>query len=101
MFTDKEIAEIVRQIIAIAAPERVILFGSYAKGIATIRSDLDLLVIMKSNLYRHSKELFRPILDKYVISIDIHIYTIDEIDALQHEPYSFLGLVMGTGKTLY
>jgi len=36
MFIEKEIAEIVRLIVAAVSPEKIILFGSYAKGVATI-----------------------------------------------------------------
>lgn len=37
--------EIVRRILAVSAPEQIILFGSYARGEAGPDSDLDLLVI--------------------------------------------------------
>jgi len=42
----KEIREMVRRIVAGFAPERVILFGSYARGGAGPDSDVDLLVVM-------------------------------------------------------
>ena len=40
------IEEMVRIVVAVADPEKVILFGSYARGDATEDSDVDLLVIM-------------------------------------------------------
>src|SRR5437588_11669793 len=37
--------EIVRRVLAVARPERIILFGSAAKGEMTKESDIDLLVV--------------------------------------------------------
>ncbi len=45
MLTSDEITEIVARVAARLRPQKVILFGSYAKGAATARSDLDLFVI--------------------------------------------------------
>ena len=39
------IEEIVRRIVSIAQPEKIILFGSYAYGNPDADSDIDLLVI--------------------------------------------------------
>jgi predicted nucleotidyltransferase len=39
--------EIVRRIRAVAAPTRIILFGSYGRGDADGDSDVDLLVVVK------------------------------------------------------
>lgn len=43
--------EVVRRIVEVAHPERIILFGSAARGDAGAESDLDLLVV-KSGNYR-------------------------------------------------
>jgi predicted nucleotidyltransferase len=40
-----EVAEVVRRVVASAAPEMIILFGSRARGDATSDSDVDLLVV--------------------------------------------------------
>lgn len=45
MVTEEQIQEIVRRIVAGYAPDRIILFGSYAYGTPTEDSDVDLLVI--------------------------------------------------------
>ncbi len=41
-----DIEEVVGRIAAEFRPERIILFGSYARGVATADSDVDLLVIL-------------------------------------------------------
>lgn len=45
MVTEAQIQEIVRRIVEGYAPDRIILFGSYAYGTPTEDSDLDLLVV--------------------------------------------------------
>ena len=47
--TLKDIREIAQQIVERFRPQKVILFGSYAQGKPTKDSDVDLLVIMKTN----------------------------------------------------
>jgi len=44
--TEKAIKEMVRRIVAQFQPEKIILFGSYARGTAGPDSDVDLLVVM-------------------------------------------------------
>jgi len=48
--TEEILAEIVRRIVEKLAPEQIILFGSYAYGAPNQDSDVDLFVIMESNL---------------------------------------------------
>jgi uncharacterized protein len=44
--------EIVRRIVEVAAPERIILFGSAARGQMGPHSDLDILVIKSGDIHR-------------------------------------------------
>ena len=45
MFDQDTLNEVIRRIVEIAEPERIILFGSAARGDMTRHSDLDLLII--------------------------------------------------------
>lgn len=45
MITEEQIQAVVRRIVEGYAPDRIILFGSYAYGTPTEDSDLDLLVV--------------------------------------------------------
>jgi len=45
--TERLIKEMVQRIVAGFNPEKVILFGSYARGTAGTDSDVDLLVVMR------------------------------------------------------
>ena len=51
---DEVIDEIVRRVIEVAGPDRIILFGSAARGEMGPDSDLDFLVI-KSGQYDHAR----------------------------------------------
>lgn len=48
MLDENTIKQIIGEILKVASPERVILFGSAAKGAMSHDSDLDLIVIEKS-----------------------------------------------------
>lgn len=43
--TDAQLTEIIRRIVAVSDPQRIILFGSQARGDAAPDSDFDLLVV--------------------------------------------------------
>ena len=73
--TDKLLQEITSRVVKALAPERVIIFGSYAEGRATLDSDLDLLVIterplsLKERLMR-TQGIFRdPFIPVQVITL--------------------------------
>ncbi|MBF8278396.1 MAG: Polbeta protein [Candidatus Brocadiaceae bacterium] len=52
MINKDEIKRIAKNMAIVADAERVILFGSYARGEATEQSDVDLMIIAKSDLPR-------------------------------------------------
>jgi predicted nucleotidyltransferase len=96
--------EILALIVAEASPERVILFGSYARGDNTPRSDIDLLIVKRG--LKKGREitgrLHRSFLDNHIgIAVDILIIDTDRYEALKHE----IGLVYKTinkeGKIVY
>lgn len=70
------IQRIADQICEICDPERVILFGSYAKGQADVRSDVDLLVISASDSdVIHTAEALNDLRYAYPVGIDFHCVT--------------------------
>ena len=48
----KKLAEIIRRIVEVAKPDKIIMFGSAAKGTMGPNSDVDLLVIKSGNIHR-------------------------------------------------
>jgi len=100
---NKQLIKQVAERIGIAAnAERVILFGSHARGEASKNSDVDLMIIAESDLprFKRSRELyklFRP----YPFGMDLVFYTPEEIEKGKKSPFSFVSSVLLEGKTLY
>jgi predicted nucleotidyltransferase len=53
----KQIQHMVRRIVAEFNPDKIILFGSHARGQAGADSDVDLLVVMPVNGSKRAKQL--------------------------------------------
>jgi predicted nucleotidyltransferase len=94
--------EIVQKILVVTQPEKIILFGSYARGDATEESDLDLLIIQESNLPRHKRSTpIRLVLMDIFMSKDIVVYTPEEVEEWKSASMSFIATVLREGKILY
>ena len=83
-------------------PEKIILFGSYAKGTQNKDSDIDLLIIQDTDLpsYRRGIEI-RMSLIGTKMPIDILVYTRIEFEKEKQDKYSFLYSAIKTSKILY
>lgn len=81
-------------------PEQIILFGSWACGDATRRSDIDLFVICQCNLRpldRIGKAL--TLLIDSPRAVDVIVYTPEELTRCKHRP--FIAQLLKEGKVLY
>jgi uncharacterized protein len=100
--TDELLQEMTQRIVQQCRPHKVILFGSYAKGVAHEDSDIDLLVIMDSDEPASKRTI--PVADAaYVrfLPVDVLVYTPDEIrERLAIGDY-FITDVLTHGKSLY
>ena len=102
MLTPDEIETLVRRIVARIQPQRVILFGSYAKGTATIKSDLDILVIKETDLPMASRaDDLKPMLGHTLVPVDVHVYTPEEVEEYRHEEFLFVSDILKSGKTVF
>ncbi|MFQ5640165.1 MAG: nucleotidyltransferase domain-containing protein [bacterium] len=102
MIDEREINKVARRIADALSAERVILFGSYARGTAGKNSDVDLMIIAESDLPRFKRsrqlyKLFRP----YPFGMDLLVFTPEEIERGRKSPFSFVSTVLKEGKTLY
>ncbi|OGZ84885.1 MAG: hypothetical protein A2599_03030 [Candidatus Staskawiczbacteria bacterium RIFOXYD1_FULL_39_28] len=99
--TDK-IKNISDKIVAEYKPEKIILFGSFAWGNPTKDSDIDLLVVKKSD-----KSPFDRVRDVYRIifsmggAIDILVYTPEQIERRKKINDPFILKIINEGKLLY
>ncbi len=73
--------ELIRRIRTTMEPEKIILFGSKARGDAGTSSDIDLFIIAQSNLprYKRSVPFYRALLGLGVAK-DIIVYTPEEVE---------------------
>lgn len=100
--TDTEVQQIISRIAAAVHPLRVLLFGSYADGTATEDSDLDLLVIMESTVPRYKRGAsIRSLFWPPKASMDILVYTPEEVKRWNGIPNHVLTNALKTGKVLY
>ena len=98
----QDIERVARRIGRAANAERVILFGSHARGEAAENSDVDLMVVANSELPRFKRarelyKLFRP----YPFGMDLVVYTPQEVEKGKRSPVSFVSTVLREGKALY
>jgi uncharacterized protein len=80
----------------------VIVFGSYAKGKAHPRSDLDLCVIADTHLPRTRRvDNLGTLLATCLIPVDARVCTPEEVRVYGAEKHSFLWNVLQTGTVVY
>ena len=104
-----DIRDIVSRLLA-CDPYRIVLFGSYALGIEDSGSDIDLLVILDSEVISRTYEerMKRRLIVRESIQeinrqvpIDLIVYTKAEYRLLQRHGTSFVNEIESSGKTLY
>jgi predicted nucleotidyltransferase len=93
----------VRRLVHQFDPERIILFGSHARGTAGPDSDVDLLVVMP---IRRSEKAATEVamgvaLHDLRVSMDIIVVTPDEVERRRHIPGTLIRPALLEGKVLY
>jgi predicted nucleotidyltransferase len=102
MIEARQINEISMRIASKIDPDKIILFGSYAKGNFNSDSDLDIIVVKQSDLPRHKRALeIRKLFYRLLIPIDFKFYTPEEFNKDRHNKYSFLYSALKNSKVLY
>jgi predicted nucleotidyltransferase len=101
-FNDVLVGDIVRRIVDTAQPEKVILFGSQARGDARPDSDFDVLVIKQSDAprYRRSAPLYAALAD-LPVEVEVLVYTPEEVEEWSGVPQAFVTTAVREGITIY
>ena len=101
MVAMRDIRAFARRIAEEFKPRRIILFGSYAYGKPTVDSDVDILVVMRSNGHPVDQSLdirsrFHP-----GFPLDLLVYSPDELRRRMAREDFFLREITERGKVLY
>ena len=96
------LAEIVRRIVRVAAPERIILFGSAARGEAGPNSDLDLLVIKPGSYHqgRLTEEIYMSLIG-VGRAVDVVVVTPEDVEHYGSSHALVIGPALREGRVVY
>jgi predicted nucleotidyltransferase len=83
-------------------PEKIILFGSYARGDASENSDVDLLVILRTPLPQPARSApMYSLLRDYACGKDILVYAPEEVREYQALPMTLVHRALSEGIVLH
>lgn len=102
LITERQVSDLVRLLVENVKPEKIILFGSYAKGNPGSDSDLDIAIIKDSSLptYKRCSEI-RKHLRGLKFPVDIFVFTKEEFKSWGKVKPSLIHDIIQTGKLLY
>jgi len=96
------IDNIVDKIVTNNNPEKIILFDSYTTDNYDSNSDIDLLVIIKSDKPRHKRgREIRKSLRGMGVPIDIVVFTPEEVKKYKNVTNSIINIAVKEGVVLY
>lgn len=98
---DETLEEVVRRIVEVASPERIVLFGSGSRGALTEDSDLDLLVVKSG---AHRRKLAQEIYVNLIgvgRSVDVVVVTSEDIERFGDSPALVIGTALRDGVEVY
>lgn len=97
----KKLSEALLPVFKNTGAKKVVLFGSFARGTQTKKSDLDLMIIARTDKrfferYKQFERIHDIIDDR---AVDMLIYTADELSRISHRP--FIKQILSEGETIY
>jgi len=102
IINDNFLSEMVVKMRQVGSPEKIVLFGSRARGDASSDSDIDLLVIEKSDLPRYKRAArYRRAVAGMCAAKDIVVWSPEEIDEWKTVPNAFITTILREGQVLY
>jgi predicted nucleotidyltransferase len=95
------LANIVEQVVRAAEPEKIVLFGSAARGTMGADSDVDLLVIKsgKYNRDRVTRDIYRSLSGE--AAVDVVVVSPDEVERYRDTHCLVICPALREGKIVY
>jgi uncharacterized protein len=98
----KTLDEVIRRIVEVAQPKKIILFGSAATGRMGPDSDLDLLIIMPDGIHRRqTAQTIYSSLKRLGLAKDIVVATEGDVHNYGDNPSLVLCPALREGRELY
>ena len=96
------LAKIVQRIIEVAHPEKILLFGSAARGNMSAHSDVDLLVIKRGRFHkgRLTERIYMNLYGSDE-AVDIIVVTPEEVELYRDTNCLVIAPALREGKVLY
>lgn len=97
--TSASLGEVIRRIVDVADPQRIILFGSAARGELHAGSDIDLLVV-KPGVHRRrmAQAIYRRLVG---IPHSVVVVTPEDLERYRHAPGLVIAPALAEGRTVY
>jgi predicted nucleotidyltransferase len=95
------LADVIKRIVAVAAPEKIVLFGSAARGAMGPDSDLDLLVIKggKFNYWRLMTRIYQHL--PGTAAVDVVLATPEDVERYRDTHCLVICPALKEGKVVY
>jgi uncharacterized protein len=98
----EKLEEIVRRVVTVAQPEKIILFGSGAREMSHHPRDLDLLVITPRGVHRgRTTEEIYMAMKGVGQAVDIVVVTEEDVERYSDNPYLVIYPALREGKVIY
>ena len=94
--------EIIQRIVKVAKPDRIILFGSAARGQMGPDSDVDLMVVKSGEFHRGrlTEEIYMNLFGAGQ-AVDIVVVTPEDIEQYRDSPALVIKRALEQGRTVY
>jgi predicted nucleotidyltransferase len=96
------LAEVIRRIVEVAQPDRIVLFGSAARGQMGPDRDLDLLVVKSGVPHRRrlAQQIYRRLLG-LTVPVDVIVVTPEDVERYRDKVGSIIGPALQEGRVVY
>lgn len=102
MISDEKLHDLVKRIVEVSHPLRVILFGSTARCEAGRHSDIDVLVVVEDGTHRRhtAQHIYRNLLG-FGIPVDVVVATLSDLEQYADSPGLIYREALRDGRELY
>jgi len=102
MLNQQTLQEIIRRVVEVARPDRIILFGSAARGEMGLDSDVDLLVV-KSGEFEPSRLVGDVYTNLHGIgqAVDVIVVTPEQVAQYRNTSHLVIAAALREGKEVY